>query len=103
MKELGFKHLVSDADIFIFRDENGGMVMVIVYIDDTLFCEQNKVVNKIEVKEFLWRLPGESASVIIIVLVCAEGVVDPRCLVQEVLREQDLPVDLLQTCLDVLA
>ncbi|KAJ8456408.1 hypothetical protein ONZ51_g12144 [Trametes cubensis] len=51
MKELGFKHLVSDAGIFIFRDEDGGMVIVIVYVDDALFCGQNKaLVNKMKAK-----------------------------------------------------
>ena len=51
MKELGFKRLVSDAGIFVFRDEDGGMVIVIVYVDDALFCGRNKaLVNKMKAK-----------------------------------------------------
>ncbi|CDO75026.1 hypothetical protein BN946_scf184640.g1 [Trametes cinnabarina] len=51
MKELGFKRLVSDAGLFIFRDKNGLLVIVVVYVDDALFCGPNKaLVEKMKAK-----------------------------------------------------
>ncbi|KAJ3006097.1 hypothetical protein NUW54_g4064 [Trametes sanguinea] len=51
MKELGFKRLVSDAGLFIFRDKNGLPVIVVVYVDDALFCGPNKaLVEKMKAK-----------------------------------------------------
>src|ERR1700688_110152 len=37
MEELGFKSLSSDAGIFIYRNETS-FVIVIVYVDDAIFC-----------------------------------------------------------------
>ena len=36
MIELGFEGLVSDAGLFIFRNEQG-FVIAVIYVDDSLF------------------------------------------------------------------
>jgi hypothetical protein len=41
MKDLGFRRLVSDAGLFIKYD-NGKRIIVVVYVDDALFCGPNK-------------------------------------------------------------
>jgi len=41
MKILGFKRLNSDAGIFIYGQGNE-IIIVIVYVDDTLFIGRNK-------------------------------------------------------------
>jgi hypothetical protein len=41
MKDLGFRRLVSDAGLFIKYD-NGERIVVVVYVDDALFCGPNK-------------------------------------------------------------
>ena len=41
MEELGFTRLSSDAGIFIYR-KDGALVVVIVYVDDCLFCGKDK-------------------------------------------------------------
>jgi hypothetical protein len=41
MKDLGFCQLVSDASLFIKYD-NGKRIVVVVYIDNALFCGPNK-------------------------------------------------------------
>jgi hypothetical protein len=41
MKDLEFHQLVSDAGLFIKYD-NGKRIVVVVYIDDALFCGPNK-------------------------------------------------------------
>jgi hypothetical protein len=41
MKNLGFHRLVSDAGLFIKYD-NGERIVVVVYVDDALFCSPNK-------------------------------------------------------------
>ena len=42
MELLGCKRLASDAGIFIFKDKDGGLVVIVVYVDDALFCGKNK-------------------------------------------------------------
>ncbi|TFY60406.1 hypothetical protein EVJ58_g5173 [Rhodofomes roseus] len=42
LKELGFTRLVSDAGIFIYKTKDGHFVLVIVYVDDALFCGKDK-------------------------------------------------------------
>lgn len=42
MKLLRYKRLSSDAGIFIFKDFEGNSVVIIVYVDDALFCGKNK-------------------------------------------------------------
>jgi hypothetical protein len=41
MKDLGFRRLVSNAGLFIKYD-NGERIVVVVYVDDALFCGPNK-------------------------------------------------------------
>jgi hypothetical protein len=41
MKDLGFRRLVSDTGLFIKYD-NGKRIVVVVYIDNALFCGLNK-------------------------------------------------------------
>jgi hypothetical protein len=41
MKNLGFRRLVSDASLFI-KYNNGKRIVVVVYVDDALFCGPNK-------------------------------------------------------------
>jgi len=42
MKDLGFDGLRSDAGLFIFRNEHGFVIAVVIYVDDALFCGPNK-------------------------------------------------------------
>ncbi|TFY50378.1 hypothetical protein EVJ58_g11073, partial [Rhodofomes roseus] len=42
LKELGFTRLVSDAGIFIYKTKDRRFVLVIVYVDDALFCGKDK-------------------------------------------------------------
>ena len=42
MVELGFKHLSSNAGTFTYKDRDSTLVLVMVYVDDTLFCGPNK-------------------------------------------------------------
>lgn len=48
MNVLGFKRLASDAGIFVCTDKNSGkLVIVVVYVDDAIFCGPDKAaVNK---------------------------------------------------------
>ena len=40
MAKLGFKRLLSDSGIFVYKDKNGApKVIVIVYVDDAIFEE----------------------------------------------------------------
>ncbi|KAL7281533.1 hypothetical protein ACG7TL_004850 [Trametes sanguinea] len=79
MKELGFSRLVSDPGLFICKDKNGQLVIVVVYVDDALFCGPDKaLVEKMkakfmkkwecrdlgEVKEFLRMRIQRSGSMI---------------------------------------
>jgi len=41
MIELGFENLLSDAGLYIFRDEHG-FVITVIYVDDAIFCGPNK-------------------------------------------------------------
>jgi hypothetical protein len=41
MKDLGFRRLVFNAGLFI-KYNNGERIVVVVYIDDALFCGSNK-------------------------------------------------------------
>jgi len=48
MKILGFKQLTADAGVFIYLKDNE-TVIVIIYIDNTLFIGKNKLlVNKLK-------------------------------------------------------
>ena len=42
LKELGCKRLVSDAGIFVYRTKDGRFVLIIVYVDDAIFCGKDK-------------------------------------------------------------
>ena len=41
VKLFGFKRLLTDTGIFIFRDEKGDFVILIAYVDDILFMGTN--------------------------------------------------------------
>ena len=43
MMLMGFKRLSNDAGIYIYRRHSDGqLVVVVVYVDDALFCGKNK-------------------------------------------------------------
>ena len=42
MKLMGFKWLSNDAGLYIYRRSDDQFVVVIVYVDDMLFCGPNK-------------------------------------------------------------
>ena len=44
MRELGFKHLKSDARIFLFKRKGFQMIVAIIYVDNALFCGPNKAI-----------------------------------------------------------
>src|SRR6266436_185325 len=54
MIELGFEGLVSDAGIFIFRNEHG-FVIAIIYVDDATFCRPNIVLVMELKRKFMQR------------------------------------------------
>ena len=45
MIELGFEGLVSDAGLFVYKDEHG-FVIAVIYVDDAIFCGPNKALDK---------------------------------------------------------
>ena len=44
MKELRFKHLKSNAGIFLYQKKDMNIVVAIVYVDDALFCGPTKAI-----------------------------------------------------------
>ena len=51
MKELGFTRISSDAGIFVYKPKTGSIVIAVVYVDDALFCGQDKdLVTKLKEK-----------------------------------------------------
>ena len=54
MIELGFEGLVSDAGLFIFRNEHG-FVIAVIYVDDSLFCGPNAELVKELKNKFMQR------------------------------------------------
>jgi len=54
MKELGFVGLVSDAGLFIFRNEHG-FVIAVIYVDDAIFCGPNTELVKELKARFMQR------------------------------------------------
>ena len=54
MIELGFEGLVSDAGLFIFRNERG-FVIAVIYVDDSLFCGPNAELVKELKDKFMQR------------------------------------------------
>ena len=52
--ELGFKGLVSDAGLFIYKSEHG-FVIAVIYVDDTIFCGPNKALVKQLKDKFMQR------------------------------------------------
>ena len=54
MIELGFEGLVSDAGLFIFRNERG-FVIAIIYVGDSLFCGPNAELVKELKDKFMQR------------------------------------------------
>ena len=54
MLELGFEGLVSDAGLFIYRDEHG-FVIAVIYVDDAIFCGPDKALIKQLKDKFMQR------------------------------------------------
>ena len=54
MIELGFENLVSDAGLYIFRDERG-FVIAVIYVDDAIFCRPNKTLVQELKSKFMQR------------------------------------------------
>ena len=54
MLELGFEGLVSDAGLFIFRNEHS-FVIAVIYVDDSLFCGPNAELVKELKNKFMQR------------------------------------------------
>ena len=53
MSQLGFKHTLSDAGVFIKELKNGDKIIVIVYVDDALFAGSNKKLVLAEKAKFM--------------------------------------------------
>ena len=45
MKDLGFTHLNSDAEIFMCQDSTG-LIVAVVYVDNAMFFGKNKKLFK---------------------------------------------------------
>ena len=54
MIEPGFEGLVSDAGLFIFRNEHG-FIIAVIYVDDSLFCGPNTDLVKELKDKFMQR------------------------------------------------
>ena len=54
MKLMGFVRLKSDAGLFLFKSNNG-FVLVIIYVDDALFCGKNKQIVRQMKAKFMKR------------------------------------------------
>ena len=54
MIELGFEGLVSDAGLFVYRDEHC-FVIAVIYVDDAIFCGPNKALVKQLKDKFMQR------------------------------------------------
>jgi Reverse transcriptase (RNA-dependent DNA polymerase) len=52
MNELGFKHLVSDAGLFVCKDFKE-IIIAIVYVDDAMFFGKNKAQVNFKKKLFM--------------------------------------------------
>jgi Reverse transcriptase (RNA-dependent DNA polymerase) len=52
MNELGFKHLMSDAGLFVFKDFKE-IIIAIVYVDDAIFFGKNKAQVDFKKKLFM--------------------------------------------------
>jgi len=56
MAKLGFKRLLSDSGIFVYKDKNGApKVIVIVYVDDAIFLGQDMFIVK-RVKDLFMKI-----------------------------------------------
>ena len=63
MKALGFKHLNSDARIFVCQ-EGPNLILAVVYIDDAIFIGRNKKLTSEKKALFMakWGLEAYSDS-----------------------------------------
>ena len=52
---MGFKHLDSDAGIFICRHSDGTFAIIVAYIDDVLFVEPNQSFIKSKKQLFMTK------------------------------------------------
>ena len=92
MIELGFEHLRSDVRTFLYWKKGISIVVMIVYIDDTLFCSLNKfLVDEVKFifmkkweywdlgvpKEFLWiKICWNGQKILLNQICCLEKIID---------------------------
>jgi hypothetical protein len=56
MAKLGFKQLLSDSGIFVYKDKNGApKVIVIVYVDNAIFLGQDMSIVR-RVKDLFMKI-----------------------------------------------
>ena len=60
MKKLGFKHLSSDAGLFVYKTKTD-LIVTVVYVDDAMFFGKNKTLVMQKKQEFMdtWELLGD--------------------------------------------
>ena len=52
MKKLGFKHLSSDAGLFVYKTKTD-LIVAVVYVDDAMFFGKNKTLVMQKKQEFM--------------------------------------------------
>ena len=52
MKKLGFKHLASDAGLFVYKTKTD-FVVAVFYVDDAMFFGKNKILVMQKKQEFM--------------------------------------------------
>jgi len=52
LKSLGFKHLISDAGIYVVKQE-GTIIVIILYVDDVIFIGNNAELLMSKKKQFM--------------------------------------------------
>jgi len=52
LKSLGFKHLISDAGIYVVKQE-GTIIVIILYVDDVIFMGNNAKLLMSKKKQFM--------------------------------------------------
>jgi len=91
MSQLGFKHTLSDAGVFVKELKNGDKIIVIVYVDNALFAGSNKKLVLAEKAKFMkiWECQdlGE-AEEFLGMKICRDG--QTICLSQSTYLEQVL-------------
>ena len=52
MKKLGFKHLASDAGLFVYKMKTD-LIVTMVYVDDAMFFSKNETLVMKKKQEFM--------------------------------------------------